>query len=253
MSLPKCFISYSWDSENHKEWVRSLASELQKKGVETSLDQWDIHPGKDIPHYMETKIRESDYVLLICTPSFNKKANFGKGGVGYEKNIVTGEIYNASPDQKKFIPILRGDPSVSIPSYLKSKAYLDFRDDIKFRDSFELLLRHIFESPKYSRPKLGIKPYFNNNENILDDNKPSLSKDIDYFKEIFEYAFGSDGLDMAYGDAESFAWKWVSQHTRQDFEQFKKAFEYAFGSDGLDMAYGDALDFAWKWVYKNSK
>ena len=88
MIEPKCFISYSWDSESHKDWVRFFAEQLQKNGVFVYLDQWDIALGDDLPHYMETSIRDSDFVLLVCSPSFAQKANSGKGGVGYEQNGV---------------------------------------------------------------------------------------------------------------------------------------------------------------------
>ena len=148
---PKIFLSYSWDSEDHKTWVRKLATDLQKKGVHVYLDQWDTYPGRDIPNYMETSIRECEYVLLICTPNFKIKANIGKGGVGYEKNIVTGEIWSGSPD-RKFIPVVKGDPESSLPSYLKSKIFIDFRDESTYQEKLEEILRHVYKSPKYSRP-----------------------------------------------------------------------------------------------------
>lgn len=109
LNKPACFISYSWDSQEHKDWVRSLAIELQSNGVITRLDQWDTHPGMDLAKYMETCIRESDFVLLVCTPNFAQKANAGKGGVGYEKTIVTGEIFQEVASEKKFVPLLRGE------------------------------------------------------------------------------------------------------------------------------------------------
>lgn len=156
---PKCFISYSWDNKEHKDWVRKLAADLQRNGVDVSLDQWDTHPGIDLTEYMETCIRESDYVLLICTPTFAKKANASRGGVGYEKNIVTGEIFEGAASPKKFVPLLRaGEPTDSRPSYLKSKAYVDFRNDSRFDKSLEELLRHVYASPKYIKPPLGEKP-----------------------------------------------------------------------------------------------
>ncbi len=82
MSSPKCFISYSWDSEAHKKWVRNLAEHLTKNGIEILLDQWDLKPGSDFPSYMETSVRESDYVILVCTQDFAQKANVGNGGCG---------------------------------------------------------------------------------------------------------------------------------------------------------------------------
>jgi hypothetical protein len=159
MRHPKVFISYSWENEAHKNWVRRLAVELQDNGTEVVLDQWDSYPGMDIPTYMEKSVRESDFVLLICTPPFARKANSGTGGVGYEKIVVTGEIFVGSNSAGKFIPIVRsGAPEEALPSYLKSKLYLDFRDEGQFRESLEALLRHLHGSPRFVRPPIGNKP-----------------------------------------------------------------------------------------------
>jgi hypothetical protein len=164
MSNTKCFISYSWDSSSHKDWVRFLAERLHNKGVYTFLDQWDLSPGSQLTKYMETSIRESAFVLLVCTRNFALKADEGKGGVGYEKNIVTGEMFNNTNSDSKFVAILReGEPKASLPSYLKSKVYLDFRNDIDFEANLEELLRHIYGEPKYVRPSLGTKPKLDGN------------------------------------------------------------------------------------------
>ena len=159
---PSCFISYSWDSDAHKDWVRNLATALKKNGIETRLDQWNVRLGTDLPLYMETSIRESDYVLLICTPKFAEKADAGKGGVGYEKTIVTGEIFQGV-ERCKFIPLLRyGSPRKALPAYLKSKAFADFRDDNTFQKSLKEVLHHIFNEPEFSEPELGKKPSLRN-------------------------------------------------------------------------------------------
>ena len=161
MSEPRVFISYSWDSEEHKSWVRHLAEILQENGVRVLLDQWDTYPGMDLPRYMETSVREADFVLLICTPHFARKANSASGGVGYEKIIVTGEIFEGSTSQKKFVPIIRkGQPKESLPSYLKSKVYIDFSNDSKFEKSLEKTLRHLHHIPEYIPPQIGSKPSF---------------------------------------------------------------------------------------------
>lgn len=77
MIEPRCFISYSWESDPHKDWVRYLSEQLQVNGVFVHLDQWDIALGDDLPHYMESSIRDSDFVLLVCTPEFAQKADAG--------------------------------------------------------------------------------------------------------------------------------------------------------------------------------
>lgn len=157
---PVCFISYSWDSEEHINWVRQLAENLQQNGVNTILDQWDLRPGMDIAHFMEKSINSSDYVLLICTPPFAQRANEGIGGVGYEKNIVTAEIFKNKRPDTNFVPILRtGNDKDAIPTYLGLKRYIDFRQDNNFEENFEELLRHIYKVPKFTKPTLSLAPF----------------------------------------------------------------------------------------------
>ncbi len=156
---PKIFISYSWDSEEHKSWVRKLGEKLQQNGINVNIDQWNAYLGIDLPNYMETSIRESDFVLLICTPNYALKADQLKGGVGYEKMIVTGEIFQNTATPKKFVPIIRiGSQHESLPSYLKSKLFVDFTDDVSFDNNITKLLRHFYEEPEFIVPSLGTKP-----------------------------------------------------------------------------------------------
>jgi hypothetical protein len=159
MPSPTVFISYSWDSSEHKAWVRRLATRLQENGVTILLDQWDLHPGRDLTNYMESSVRNSDFVLLICTPVFARRANGQPGGVGYEKGIVSGEIFSSSSVPGKFVPLLRaGEIIESVPSYLKSRVFIDFRNDANFDGEFELLLRHLYAKPAFERPLLGEPP-----------------------------------------------------------------------------------------------
>jgi hypothetical protein len=39
-STPTFFISYSWDTEEHKAWVREFAARLRADGIDVTLDQW---------------------------------------------------------------------------------------------------------------------------------------------------------------------------------------------------------------------
>ena len=43
---PKVFISYSWDDEARKEWVKELATQFRADGVDARLDHWHAVPGK---------------------------------------------------------------------------------------------------------------------------------------------------------------------------------------------------------------
>ena len=56
LQQPKVFISYSWDSESHKEWVKRLTDSLIENGVDAHLDQYDLDLGDRLPKYMENQI-----------------------------------------------------------------------------------------------------------------------------------------------------------------------------------------------------
>src|SRR4051812_25164180 len=89
---PRVFVSYTHESPDHKRWVARLSTDLMSNGVEAVLDQWELKLGSDVTLFMEKGIREADRVILVCTPTYARKANEGEGGVGYERLVVTGEI-----------------------------------------------------------------------------------------------------------------------------------------------------------------
>ena len=250
MKNPTCFISYSWDNDEHIDWVRGLATELQNKGIETKLDQWDCHPGMDLMKYMETCVRESDFVLLICTPIFCQKANNGQGGVGYEKNIVTGEIFEGISSPKKFVPILRKGSSIdSLPSYLKSKIFIDFRNENTFNLKINELIRHLYDSPKHKKPILGEKP-LNLSEDVkkqaIDNASSSKKPQLNTFKNVYIFAFNT--MSKTSRDAEEFAKLWVEKFGNVNFEVFKESYIFAFNS--MSKTSRDAEEFAKIWVEK---
>ena len=122
---PRAFVSYSWDDEPHKAWVLGLAANLRKDGVETILDQWHAVPGDQLTEFMEREIRENDYVLIVCTPSYRLKSDERRGGVGYEGNIMTAEVLTKG-NHRKFIPVLaRGTWKEAAPSWLRGKYHVD--------------------------------------------------------------------------------------------------------------------------------
>ena len=157
---PVAFISYSWDSEAHKDWVLALAGRLQgKDGVKIILDQWHLQPGGDKAIFMEKSVTNSDFVILICTPGYARRANDREGGVGYEATIITGELAD-NINQGKFIPILRdGDWKSSLPVWIKTKVGVNLRDNPYSDEQYQVLLRALHKEP-LKPPPIGPKPVF---------------------------------------------------------------------------------------------
>lgn len=157
-NVPKVFISYSWESKEHSDWVKSLADKLLSDGIEAIIDSYDVSPGDRLPKFMESSIRDSDYVIIICTEEYKRKANNREKGVGYESHIISAELYNNHND-RKFIPIIRqGDFNTALPTYLDGKLAIDLRGNPFNEESYKDLIASIFKVKK--KPKVGIRPYY---------------------------------------------------------------------------------------------
>jgi hypothetical protein len=151
---PSAFLSYAWENDTHKDWVRNLAVRLRADGINIMLDQWETAPGDQLPEFMERSVRENDFVLIVCTPKYKLKSDERSGGVGYEGDIMTGELF-ATRNRRKFIPILRiGTWQYSAPSWLLGTYYVDLRGDpyseTHFRDLTATLLKQ-----RPSPPQIG--------------------------------------------------------------------------------------------------
>src|SRR4051812_36864813 len=128
---PSVFISYSWDSAIHKKWVRQLAERLIRNGVRVWIDQLNLRPGESLTRFMESKIKSSGHVLVICTPQYARRSNKRVGGVGYEQQIISGRIAAGIP-RRKLIPIVRAGeialgPKCAIPDHFVGSYALDMR------------------------------------------------------------------------------------------------------------------------------
>lgn len=155
-ALPKVFISYCWEDNDHKAWVRSLADRLISDGIDTTLDQYDLSLGDRLPQFMEQSISSADYVLIICTPSYKAKSDCRKGGVGYEGHIISNELYTRH-NERKFIPVIRkGSFSEALPNCLSGKMGIDLTGNTHYEDNYKDLVTTIYGINR--KPPVGKKP-----------------------------------------------------------------------------------------------
>jgi len=166
MIAPSAFISYRWEDEEHKSWVHDLATRLRCDGVNAILDQWETAPGDQLAEFMETPVRESDFVLIICTPGYKAQADKREGGVGYEGDIMTAEVFTRK-SRRKFIPVLRGkDWNESAPSWLLGSYYVNLSDKPYNEDNYKDLLSTLHRRRKVA-PPIGPATTSANNDSSL--------------------------------------------------------------------------------------
>ena len=96
MTIPKAFISYSHDSQEHKKWILELATRLRNNGIDAILDQFELKAGDDVPHFVETQLAVADNILMICTNRYVEKANQGIGDYSGLKPASDSGVYPAT-------------------------------------------------------------------------------------------------------------------------------------------------------------
>lgn len=155
---PKVFVSYSWDSSEHKEWVTSFVNILRQNGVNATSDVFETQRNTvNLNTMMVTNIKNSDFTIVVLTPTYAEKADELQGGVGFETGMLISFIQE---NMKKIIPILRikENGRKSIPFYLTGVHYIDFSDETKFEEKFKELLHKIYAVDLVEKSPLGQKP-----------------------------------------------------------------------------------------------
>jgi len=132
--------------------------------VEIILDIWNLEEGQDRFSFMERMITddEVDCVLIISDAAYAAKANERKGGVGDETQIITPELYRAAK-RTRFIPVVTEydqNGQATLPVYLRSRIYIDFSQLDRFGESYERLLRAIWDVREHPKPPIGRPPDF---------------------------------------------------------------------------------------------
>lgn len=144
----KTFVSYSWDGDRHKDWVRQFTDDLRRNAIDATLDQYDLALGDDRFAFMESSIRQADCILCVCTPNYVERANQRQRGVGVETSLLTPQLLETHPE-KQYIPVIgeRANGSPPTPDYVATLVFADFTDNDRYADQLEALLRHLHQKP----------------------------------------------------------------------------------------------------------
>ena len=158
---PKVFISYSWDSDKHKDDVLNLSNRLRSHGIDCSIDQYEISPPEGWQNWMRNQVEESNFVLVVCTEQYKRrfqgKEELGKGkGVTWEGTIINQLIYDRVINTQ-FIPItLSAQDDKYIPTELRRFTYYSLGNlNWETDKGYESLYRHLTNQPKTRKPDLG--------------------------------------------------------------------------------------------------
>lgn len=154
---PTVFISYSHDSDTHMNRVFDLSERLRDEGVDCEIDQYEISPPGGWPRWTRNRIKEADYVLVVCTENYEKRYEAtGKKGAGagakWEGAIITQQLYEAEGGPHKFIPVVfSAEDTRYIPIELRGATFYILDDE----RGYEGLYRHVTGQPRAVKRQLG--------------------------------------------------------------------------------------------------
>ncbi len=154
---PKVFISYSHDSPAHAERVRALADRLCSEGVDCTIDQYEQAPPEGWPQWMDRRIEEADYVLVVCTDTYLRRATGkerpGVGrGVRFESVLIVQDLHDAAMRNEKFIPVLfeEARPEEIIKPLRGTTHYR-----VGTAEGYDALYRRLTGQPRIRKPPVG--------------------------------------------------------------------------------------------------
>lgn len=156
--MQKVFISYSHDSDAHKERVLALSNRLRHEGIDCSLDRYESFPPEGWPRWMATQISSADSVLVVCTEPYLRRVQLqeepGRGlGATWEGQLITQELYETGGRNTKFIPIVFGNVDVhNVPDFLRSATRFNVGEEAGYEDLYRLLT----QQPAIVKPALGV-------------------------------------------------------------------------------------------------
>lgn len=81
-------MSYSHESNEHRDWVLALATRLRGNGVDVCLDRWDVTLGGNLALFIERAASDAYRVIAVLSETYTQKADERVGGAGVEAQML---------------------------------------------------------------------------------------------------------------------------------------------------------------------
>lgn len=220
---PRVFISYSHDAQSA---VWRLTNRLRAEEIDCRVDRDLEHdsPPQGWTQWMIDEIDEADYVLVVCTQTYERRASRKEApgtGALWEGGIVIQQLYFEG--QRKFIPIVFSAGDLDhIPVWLRSETHYDVDNDEEYQRLHRRLTGDSGPGASYAR--------------LVPKTELTGSED-----EIFSIAFSPDGRLVA-GASERVVLLWDLERTAQPKKLIgarSYVYSVAFSKDGKLAAGGE--------------
>lgn len=161
MPPKRVFLSYAWESDKYRTWVKQLATRLRADGIDARLDAWHLPENGNIPEFMNSEIREADWVLVICSPAYQARVRQTEDGVrvsggGWEMRLLNASVLVRNHN-KVLAVLANGQWDEAAPDLLLGQRYFDLSKRKTFEAQYKAL-REAITGTGEKPPPLGELP-----------------------------------------------------------------------------------------------
>jgi WD40 repeat protein len=119
------FVSYAHESNAHRADVRRLHDLLAAAGLAPILDVFHDEPGRDWALWMRDQVDTADWVLVIASAAYKRRADSPQQlpedegrGVWWEARYLRGILYSQRQRAGRFLPVvLLGGSAAHLPNF----------------------------------------------------------------------------------------------------------------------------------------
>ncbi len=160
---PRVFITYSHDTQAHKNQVREFATFLRREiGLDVHLDQWYDSRRLDWSAWAIDHLTNADFILVIASPEYKRRAdgaappNEGRGAQFETAMIRDNLTKNLREETARVLPVVLPGRSVDeIPVFLNAHSTTHYRIAEFTEAGIASLLAAITGDGQYPLPAIG--------------------------------------------------------------------------------------------------
>src|SRR4051812_13775053 len=161
----RVFVTYTHDSDHHKDMVLAFATLLRDHGLDVRLDAWDSYERKDWYEWGQRQIMLADFILVVASEQYRK---VGDGSVGPTQNRgaqaeIAGLREVLQQDRptwiRRILPVLLpGHGPEEIPLFLQPLTADHYQVDDFTLAGVDSLIRVLTAQPARIAPPIGRIP-----------------------------------------------------------------------------------------------
>lgn len=258
----KVFVTYRWESEDHKQEVLSFTNFLRSKGFDATLDLKEAETETSINFHtmMHFNIQNNNKVIVILSPDYKRRAEAKQGGVGVEYQLILSTI-DTYPRKYILASFQEVSPDI-VPFGLSQREVLN----LKNKDNHERLFAKLMDVSMVELApvadtlpvikKITAKPFeakslqkkgITATKNDTQDDEPSHKWDVIEAKAVFGSAKTNNNVLMLKDLIKSQPYILRDIASRKDFQQpvFK---EVRFGNHQVDFLWLNDNSGGPEWV-----